>query len=191
MKTFITAALSAIFILLDLFAGNLSVFCGLSCYCAIVIALAYGLKHALFPALFSAAVLDSLYGRSWSVTAFIFAAALATAFMLIERGHRQLPAILSGGAAAGSVISIGTVIFVKSTGGTLPAPDMASYIVFSTGSGGVLLLLLIVIFDFFAGRANLPRCIKNEFSTAGSRRRKIVLKSQLNSGSGRRKRGQR
>lgn len=182
MKWFITSSLMAIFLLLDLLAGNIFIFCGLSCYCALVIALAFNWKYGVSAAVAGGIILDSIYGRIFSATTIIYAAALLVALWVINRGHRQLPALLGGGAIVGTILSCGTVIMVKFSKGSLPAPDISSYMIFSCGGGALLLVLLVTVFDFFAGRANLPRCIKVELSNSGRRTRRKIYSSQLNPG---------
>ena len=170
----------AIFLLLDLLTGNIFIFCGLSCYCALVIALAYQWKYGVAAAVAAGIILDSLYGRAVSCTTLIYVPALLGALWVINRGHRQLTALLGGGAIVGTVVSCGTVLFVRLTNGTLPAPDVSSYIIFSCGSGALLLVLLVAVFDFFAGRANLPKCIKAQLTSSGRRTRRKIYSSQLN-----------
>ena len=72
MKIFITIALTALFLLLDLLVGNFFIFCGFSCFCSIVIAMAYGWKYGVPAAAIAGTILDAIYGRSFSVTTFIF-----------------------------------------------------------------------------------------------------------------------
>lgn len=187
MKIFITIALTAFFLLLDMLAGNFFIFCGSSCFIAIILALAYNWKYGVPAAAAAGTVLDALYGRSFSVTTFIFIPALLAALWVINRGHRELPALLGGGAVAGAIISGGITILVKSSGGTLPAPDLFSYIVFSAGGGGILLLLMVSVFDFFSERGNLPRCIKKELAPRRINRRKKMYSSQLEPGKFRRR----
>ncbi|MBR7107379.1 MAG: hypothetical protein IKC89_03080 [Lentisphaeria bacterium] len=180
MKIFITIALTALFLLLDLLVGNFFIFCGFSCFCSIVIAMAYGWKYGVPAAAIAGTILDAIYGRSFSVTTFIFVPALLASYWSITRGHRQLPGILIGGALAGTVISCGATLVVKSSNTPLPAPDFFSYVIFSAGGGSLLLLLMVSVFDFFAERGNMPRCIKRELSPRRPNRRKRVLSSQLN-----------
>ena len=187
MKIFITIALTALFLLLDLLAGNFFIFCGFSCFSSIIIAMAYGWKYGIPAAAIAGTVLDALYGRSFSVSTFIFVTALLASYGSITRGHRQLPGILIGGALAGAIISCGATLVVKVSGTPLPAPDFFSYVIFSAGGGSLLLLLMVSVFDFFAERGNMPRCIKRELAPRRTSRRKKVSHSQLDPGKLRRR----
>ena len=135
----------------------------------------------------SGLVLDAVYGHSFSYLSVIFIIAAAAAALTAERGHRQLPGLFAAGAVAGSITAIGVMIAVKITSGQLPAPDRFSYLLFSAGGGGIYLVLGAMLFDFFAERANLPRCIRNTFTGSSHRQRRPVSRTAANTRS-RRKR---
>ena len=186
MKTFISIALTAIFILTDLLAGNLSLFPAFTVYCAAVLLIAYGWKYGLAAAIAGGMIIDLVYGHSLAVYAVVFALAAAAAGGTILRGNRQPASIFTGGCLAGLIVSGATVFFCNISGSSIPGPDVPSYLIFSTGGGGFLLFLLVILFDFLAVRANLPRCIKNSYneSTSG---RNIALRSKMKSSSRRRR----
>ena len=72
MKNFICCSLTAIFLVLDMLAGNISLFPAFSVYTAVIFFLAYGWKYGVVSALFSGMVLDALYGHSFSYLSLIF-----------------------------------------------------------------------------------------------------------------------
>ena len=181
MKNFISWSLTAIFLILDMLIGNLSLFPALSVYCAIVLFLAYGWKYGLISAAASGMVLDAVYGHSFSYLSLIFLCAVLAASLTAERGHRQFLPLLASGAIAGIVISTGVTIAVKISGGMLPAPDRITYIFSAAAGGGLWLLFSVAVFDFFAVRANLPRCMKNVFTESTRRPRRPVSRSAQNS----------
>lgn len=180
MKNFILCSLTALFLLLDLLAGNLSLFPALSVFNAVILFLAYGWRYGIISAVVSGMVLDALYGHSFSYLSVIFVTALTVAAFTAERGHRQLSALFASGAVCGGIIAAGVTIAVKVSGGILPAPDRLSYLVFASGGGGVYLVLAALLFDFFAVRANLPRCIKNVFTEPARRQRRPVSRTAAN-----------
>ena len=181
MKSFLTVSLTALFILADIFAGNLGLFPALSGFCAIVITLAYGYKYGIASALLAGMVLDALYARPFSLLPLIYTAVLVTVTLLADRGHRQYPALYAGGVAAGVGFAGGIWLMVKLFGGTLPGPDIGSFLIFSGGTGGILLVVMVWGFDYLAGKADLPRCIKNGYAPAG-RQKRTVSRSKLTGG---------
>lgn len=173
MKIFITCGLTAIFILLDLLAGNIGLFPAFSVYISLVLVLAYNWSYGIFAAAAAGMVLDVVYGHSLGFLAFVFAAAAGAGALIAERGHRQLISLFGGGGSAGFITAAGVLLTVRFSGGSIPAPDWKSYLIFSVGSGGLWLIILVLIFDFFAKRANLPRCIRSSWTPAGRRLRPV------------------
>ena len=186
MKIFISIALTAIFLLLDLLAGNLALFPALSGYCAIALLLAYGWSYGIIAALTGGIVLDVMYGHSFAVLGVLFALVTAAAGAIAIRGSRQLPGIFAGGCCAGLLVSVTTAVMCRAANGTLPGPDISSYIIFSTGGGGIVLILQVCLFDFFAARANLPRCIKNTYNEP-EHRKNLAMRHKMKNSSRRRK----
>ena len=178
MKSFITVSLTALFTLADIFAGNLGLFPAFSGFCAIVITLAYGYRAGIASALLSGMVLDALYARPFSLLPLIYTLVLVAVTLLADRGHRQYLPICAGGILAGLGFSGGTLLITKLFGGTLPGPDIGSFIIFSAGSGGILLAVLVWGFDCLADKANLPRCIKPAYAPSG-RHKRTVSRSKL------------
>lgn len=187
MKNFILCSLTAIFLLLDMLAGNLSLFPALSVYLAVILFLAYNWKYGILCAASSGLVLDAVYGHSFSYLSVIFMLAATAGALTAERGHRQLPGLFAAGAAAGSITAVGIMVAVKVTSGQLPAPDRFSYLFFSAGGGGIYLVLGAMLFDFFAERANLPRCIRNVFTDPTQRRRRPVSRTAATANARRRR----
>lgn len=181
MKTFISIALSAIFILADLLAGNLALFPTFTVYCAVVLLIAYGWKYGLAAAIAGGVIIDLVYGHLLAFYGVIFALATAAAGAIILRGNRQTASIFTGGALAGLTVSAATALFCRISGGSVPGPDVPSYIVFATGSGGIILILMVILFDFFAVRANLPRCIKNSYNESVSGKNAAIRNRMKNS----------
>ena len=161
-------------------AGNLSLFPALSVYCAIVLFLAYGWKYGIVSAAVSGMVLDAVYGHNFSYLSLIFICAVLIGALIADRGHRQILALLGAGAAAGIAVSIGVIISVRISGGMLPAPDRLTYLFSSATGGGLWLFLSAAVFDFFAVRANLPRCVKTVFSNSTRQPRRPVSRSARN-----------
>ena len=181
MKTFISIALTAIFILTDLLAGNLALFPTLTVYCAAVLLIAYGWKYGLAAALAGGVIIDLIYGHTMAFYGVIFALAPAAAGSIILRGNRQMVSIFAGGCIAGLTVSAATAFFCRISGSSVPGPDVPSYIIFSTGIGGIILILMVVLFDFFAVRANLPRCIKNSYSESAAGKNLAIRHKMKNS----------
>ena len=181
MKTFISIALTAIFILTDLLAGNLALFPTLTVYCAAVLLIAYGWKYGLAAAIAGGVIIDLVYGHLLAFYGVIFALAAAVAGAVILRGNRQTASIFSGGCLAGLTVSVSTAFFCRISGGSVPGPDVPSYIIFSTGTGGMILILMVILFDFFAVRANLPRCIKNSYNESVSGKNMAIRHKMKNS----------
>ena len=183
MKNFICCSLTAIFLILDMLAGNLSLFPAFGVYCAIVLFLAYNWKYGIVSAAASGMVLDAVYGHNFSYLSLIFLCAVLVGALIADRGHRQILALLAAGAAAGITVSTGVIIAVKFSGGMLPAPDRITYLFSSAAGGGLWLLFSAAVFDFFAVRANLPRCVKSVFSTSPRQPRRPVSRSAQNNSS--------
>lgn len=186
MKLFISIALTAIFILLDLLAGNLGIFPALTVYCSMVLLLAYGWKYGIASALAGGVIIDAVFGHLLAYYGLFFILAGISGCSIAFRGHRQLAGIFTGGCIAGLIVSALTALLCHIPGYTLPGPDAASYIIFSTGGGGIFLVLLVIVFDFFAVRANLPRCVKSSFNESGSRKN-AAMRSRMKSSSRRRR----
>lgn len=186
MKIFITIALTAIFLMLDLLAGNLALFPALTVYNAVILLLAYGWRYGIASALTGGIIIDVIYGHPFALIGVIFTLAAAAAGGAALRGARQLPGIFAGGCAAGFIVSGLVTILCKTGGGTLPGPDVSSFVIFSTGGGGILLVLLVMLFDFFAARANLPRCVKNTYSDPGNRKN-LAMRNKMKHSSRRRR----
>lgn len=187
MKNFICCSLTALFLVLDMLAGNISLFPAFSVYAALIFFLAYGWKYGVVSALFSGMVLDALYGHSFSYLSLIFLIAVILGAITAERGHRQLLSLFAAGAVAGSVAALGIIFAVKISGGTLPAPDRITYLLFGAGAGGSWMLIAVMLFDFFAVRANLPRCVRNVFSEPVRHRRRPVSRTASGVNSGRKR----
>lgn len=181
MKTFISIALTAIFILTDLLAGNLALFPTLTVYCAAVLLIAYGWKYGLAAALAGGVIIDLIYGHLIAYYGVIFTLATAAAGAIILRGNRQMASIFTGGCVAGLMVSAATALFCRVSGSSIPGPDMPSYIIFSAGIGGIILILMVVLFDFFAVRANLPRCIKNSYNELAAGKNMAIRNRMKNS----------
>ena len=177
MKNFISCSLTAIFLILDMLAGNLSLFPAFGVYCAIVLFLAYGWKYGIVSAAVSGMVLDAVYGHNFSYLSLIFICAVLAGALLADRGHRQILALLAGGAAAGITAASGVIIAIKISGGMLPAPDRITCLFSAAAGGGLWLLFSVAVFDFFAVRANLPRCVKSAFAASPRQMRRPVSRS--------------
>ena len=186
MKNFICISLTAFFLVLDMLAGNISLFPAFSVYAALIFFLSYNWKYGIASALFSGMVLDAFYGHSFSYLSLIFLVAVTLAVLVAERGQRQLPGLFASGSTAGIITALGVIFTVKVSGGTLPAPDRITYLLFAAGGGGLWMLISVMLFDFFAVRANLPRCVRNVF-TESSRRRRPVSRTAANVNSGRKR----
>ena len=188
MKNFICCSLTALFLVLDILAGNISLFPAFSVYTALIFFLAYGWKYGIVSALCSGMILDALYGHSFSYLSLIFLVAVILGAIAAERGHRNLVSLFVSGAVAGSVVALGVILAVKISGGTFPAPDRITYLLFGAGGGGVWMLIAVTLFDFFAVRANLPRCVRNVFTESVRQQRRPVSRTASGGNSGRRRR---
>ena len=178
MKIFITCALTAMLVMLDLLAGNIGIFPGFSVYGPVVLIMAYGWGYGIPAAAAAGMVIDVLYGHSFGGLTFLFALSALAGALIAERGHRQLAALFAGGVCTGFILASGILLAVKFSDGSIPGPDKISYLVFSAGIGGVWLILSAMIFDFFAARANLPRCITiSSFDSSRSRPMRISRRS--------------
>ena len=186
MKIFITCALTAMFILLDLLAGNIGLFPGFSVYGALVLFMAYRWQYGVASAVIGGIIIDILYGHSAGGLTFIFTLSVIAGALIAERGHRQIAALFAAGCCTGFIVASGVILTVKLTGGSIPAPDSSSFLIFSTGAGGLWLIILTLLFDFFAARANLPRCIT--VSNFNSPRRHAQLHRSRNNTTSARKR---
>ena len=187
MKNFICISLTAFFLVLDMLAGNLSLFPAFSVYAALIFFLAYNWKYGIASALVSGMVLDAFYGHSFSYLSLIFLGAVSLAALAAERGQRQLLPLFASGAIAGIVTALGVILAVKVSGGTLPAPDRITYLLFAFGGGGLWMLIAVMLFDFFAVRANLPRCVRNVFTESLRHHRRPVSRTAGNVNSGRKR----
>ena len=116
MKTFISIALTAIFILTDLLAGNLALFPTLTVYCAAGLLIAYGWKYGLAAALAGGVIVDLIYGHTMAFYGVIFPLATAAAGAIIQ-------AVLHNPMAAPNIIGVnsGAGLAVSIVVGILPA----------------------------------------------------------------------
>ena len=87
MKNFICCSLTALFLVLDMLAGNISLFPAFSVYTALIFFLAYGWKYGIVSALCSGMILDALYGHSFSYLSLIFLVAVILGAIAAERGQ--------------------------------------------------------------------------------------------------------
>lgn len=174
MKIFITVALTAIFLLLDLLSGNLALFPALTVYCTITLSMAYNYSYGAAAAFIAGMVLDVMYGNSFATIGIIFAAASLAGTAAVLRGQRQLSAIFSGGCIAGLLVAVAVSILSRFNGNQLPGSDVPSYLLFSAVFGGIILFLQVLIFDFFAAKANLPCCIKSSYNDPGRRKMDLM-----------------
>ena len=174
MKTFITIALTAIFLLLDLLSGNFALFPALTVYCSVVLSLAYHPGYGTAAAFAGGVVLDVMYGHSFAVLGVLFAAASLAGTGIVLRGNRQLGGVFAGGCAAGLIVSVAVSVLSRASGNLLPGSDVPSYILFSGVFGGIILFLQILFFDFLAAKANLPCCIRSSYNDSGRYRMDLM-----------------
>lgn len=158
MKIFLTAVVTALLMVFELFAGNLGLALGLPLYGALFFAVAFGQAYGIAAAGGAALIIDIMYVRSFPVWSIYAMAAVFFTSLNVHRMQRKQPfaSLLSGGLC-GLLIVIYNLLAAFFTGENIPGPDPFSLTVFHIFGGMIFMFLLVVLFDAVNFRSNLPR----------------------------------
>lgn len=158
MKTFVTVCITAMFMAVELIAGNMGLALGLPVFAASYFLISFGTLYGIMAAGIAGLFTDLIYAREYCFYAVMWVIIAAITGSVIRRFHRNMPfSPLAGGAVCGILINSSNCLHTFFTGNISPGPDFFSMIIFQAAGGMGLMLSMVLLFDAVNFRSNLPR----------------------------------
>ena len=158
MKNFFCIIILLLSLLAELLIGNSGFSFSLTTGVLLYAAGTYGVKTALYSAVFAGLFLDMSYSRPEAFSAVILPAAVAAGcyFMPSKEYRWQLFRSLPAGTVAGCISAVGSMSAVSLLYGKSGHPGIAATTVGALFFGLCIFPSQILLFDFIAGKLDLP-----------------------------------
>lgn len=158
MKIFLTVFITALAMVPELFCGNLGLALGLPLFPAVYFAATFGTVYGIAAAGCAGLMLDLLYNRPYLAGAVIWIIITQAACQNSARFRHQTPlAPITAGMIIGGGYLLWNLLYSTLAETEFPGPDIFSMAVIQIFGGGLLMLLMTLLFDAVNFRCNLPR----------------------------------